>query len=95
MTAPLPTWNFIPYTVAWIVMVLAIDALIMRTIIKRAGTDVRHPALLVWILGPPLLGALSWTRFDILAAASAFAAILYAGSKRSVASVSPPASAPP
>ena len=86
VTAILPTWRYIPYLVAWIVMVLAIDALIMRAIIRRAGTDVRHPALLVWILGPPLLGALSWTRFDILAAASAFAAILLAGSRRSVAS---------
>ena len=86
LTAILPTWRYIPYVVAWIAMVLLIDALIMRAIIHRAGTDVRHPALLVWILGPPLLGALSWTRFDILAAASAFAAILYAGSRRSVAS---------
>ncbi len=86
VTAILPTWRYLPYLVAWIAMVLLIDALIMRSIVRRAGTDVRHPALLIWILGPPLLGALSWTRFDIFAAASAFAAILYAGSKRSVVS---------
>lgn len=83
VTAVLPTWRYLPYLVAWMAMVLAIDALIQRTLIARCGRDVRHPALLIWILGPALLGAESWTRFDMLAAAAAFSALIYAGTRRS------------
>ncbi len=83
VTAVLPTWRYLPYVVAWIGMLLVIDALIQRTIIARCGRDVRHPALLIWILGPALLGAESWTRFDMLAGAAAFAALIYAGTRRS------------
>ncbi len=86
VTALLPTWRYLPYLVAWMLMVLAIDALIMRALVRRTGDDLGHPALLLWVLGPALLGALSWTRFDMLAVAAAFAAILYAGSKRWTAS---------
>lgn len=81
LTAVLPTWNYIPYLAAWIVMVLLLDALIMRAIVTRVGADMRHPAILVWVLGPASLGALTWTRFDMLAAVAAFAAILYAGNR--------------
>ena len=85
-TALLPTLRYIPYLLAWVLMVLVVDALIMRGSIRRVGTDLRQPALVLWILGPPLLGALSWTRFDVFAAAAAFVAILFAGSSRWVAS---------
>ncbi len=86
VSAPLPTWGFIPYLVAWIAMLLAIDALILRMLLVRVGSGIRHPALLMWILGPPLLGALSWTRFDMLAALAAFVTVLYAGERKGVVS---------
>jgi hypothetical protein len=82
LTWPLPLLNLVPYALAWIAMVLVLDALITRALIARTGGRLAHPALQLWILGLPLLGALSWARFDLFPAAAALAAIVYAGSRR-------------
>jgi hypothetical protein len=82
LTWPLPELSLVPYTIAWIGMVLGLDALITRSLVRRTAGDLHHPALLMWILGLPLLGVLSWSRFDIFPAAAALAAVVYAGSRR-------------
>jgi len=86
LSAPFPTWNYVPYTLAWVAMVLLLDAVILRTLVRRLGSDLKQPALQLWILGLPILGGLSWARFDLLPATAALAAVLYAGSRREVSS---------
>jgi Glycosyltransferase family 87 len=80
----LPLWNLVPYMVAWIVMVLALDAFVMKVLLRRSPGGLQHPAIQLWVLGLPLLGVLSWSRFDIFPATAALAAVLYAGSRRHV-----------
>ncbi len=82
----LPLWNLVPYMVAWLVMVLAIDAFVMKVLLRRSPGGLQHPAIQLWVLGLPLLGVLSWSRFDIFPATAALAAVLYAGSRRHVSS---------
>jgi hypothetical protein len=82
LTWPLPELSLVPYTIAWVVMVLGLDALITRSLIRRSGGALSHPALQLWIVGLPLLGVLAWSRFDIFPAAAALAAVVYAGSQR-------------
>lgn len=86
LTWPLPTANFVPYTFAWLAMVLLLDAFVMRVLLKRSPGGLKHPAIQMWVLGLPLLGVLSWSRFDIFPATAALAAVLYAGSRRDVRS---------
>jgi glycosyl transferase family 87 len=83
---PLRELQVAPYWVIWILMLLAIDAWVMRAILVRVAEPTRHPAIQVWLWGPPLLGALCWVRFDLLPAAAALAALLVAGAGRSLAS---------
>jgi uncharacterized membrane protein len=83
---PLRELQVAPYWVIWVLMLLAVDAWVMRAILVRVAGPSRHPAIQVWLWGPPLLGALCWVRFDLLPAAAALAAVLAAGAGRSVAS---------
>jgi hypothetical protein len=80
----LPVWNLVPYMVAWVVMVLALDAFVMKVLLRRSPGGLQHPAIQLWVLGLPILGVLSWSRFDIFPATAALAAVLYAGSRREV-----------
>jgi hypothetical protein len=84
VTWPLPQLKLVPYAIAWVVMVLLIDAFVTRSLIRRTEGRLSHPALQLWILGLPLLGVLSWARFDLFPAAAALAAVVYAGSRREV-----------
>jgi hypothetical protein len=70
------------YGVIWVLLMLAVDALVLRLVLRRTGGTGRHPAAVVWIYGPPLLGSISWARYDVLPAAAAFCALLAAGSDR-------------
>lgn len=67
------------YGVTWVVFMLGVDAAVFRTLLKRTATDLKHPALVLWMWGLPLLGALSWARYDLLPSAAAAAALLAAG----------------
>jgi hypothetical protein len=86
LTTPLPELQFVPYTVVWVLMVLAIDAAVLRGLLRRAPEGLAHPAVRLWTLGVPLLGVLAWSRFDLFPAIAAMAAVLYAGSRRPEAS---------
>lgn len=67
------------YGVLWVAFMLVVDAAYMRALLRRTGRTMGHPARVVWIWGLPLLGALSWARYDMLPAAAAAAALLAAG----------------
>ena len=70
------------YGALWVALMLAADAAVMRLLVQasaHSGSRVGHPAVTVWTWALPLLGALSWARFDILPAAGATVAVLCAG----------------
>jgi hypothetical protein len=66
------------YGALWVAGMLAVDALVLRAVGRSTGTA-GHPAITLWLWGTPLLGALSWSRYDLLPAATAVAALLAAG----------------
>jgi hypothetical protein len=77
------------YAVLWVAMLLAIDAFVLRLVLRRTGggaEGAHHPATVLWIYGLPLLGSLSWARIDMIPAAIAFAAVLLAESSKPVRS---------
>jgi hypothetical protein len=76
---------FMAYGTGWVVFMLAMDAWVLRVLRRHAGAS-RHPALTLWLLAPPLLGALTWARYDLLPAGLALAAVLAAGSSSTRAS---------
>lgn len=80
----LPVLELVPYVIAWVVMVLALDAGVMKVLLRRSPGGMQHPAIQLWVLGLPILGVLSWSRFDIFPATAALAAVLYAGSRHEV-----------
>ena len=66
------------YGVSWVVVALVVDALVFRALVRRADGPTA-PAVTLWLWGLPLLGALSWARFDLFPAAAALVALLLAG----------------
>ncbi len=73
------------YTIAWVLMALAVDALVLRAIMRFTRNEGPGDAAVgtkLWLYGVPLLGALSWTRFDLLPAAAAFLCVFAAGRDR-------------
>ena len=70
------------YGALWVALMLAADAAVMRVLLHataRSGHGTGHPAVAAWTWGLPLLGALSWARYDILPAGAAAFAVLAAG----------------
>lgn len=70
------------YGALWVAVMLVADAAIMRVLLhakSSVGQRAGHPAVSVWIWALPLLGALSWARYDILPAGAAALAVLAAG----------------
>jgi hypothetical protein len=86
ITLPLPELRLVPYIVAWVAMVLLIDAAVFRLVLRRSSGGMSHPGVQLWAFALPLLGALSWSRFDIFPAAVAIVAVLLAGSRREAGS---------
>lgn len=70
------------YGATWVLSMLVVDGVAYRALLLRSGGDPRHPAARLWLWGLPLLGALSWARYDLLPAVAAGAALLAAGSGR-------------
>jgi hypothetical protein len=67
------------YGTLWVAGMLAVDGLVLRSLQRRTAPALRHPAITVWLWGLPVLGALSWARYDLLPAAAGAAAVLAAG----------------
>jgi hypothetical protein len=76
---PLPDAFYALYGVLWVGFMLLVDAAVARWLMVRAGRSVDHPALTLWLYGLPLLGALSWTRYDLLPAGASLMAVSTAG----------------
>jgi hypothetical protein len=70
------------YGALWVCFMLAIDASVMRLVLRREAAIDRGPASRLWLYGPALLGAVSWTRYDLLPAAAALLTIVGAGAGR-------------
>jgi hypothetical protein len=67
------------YGALWVIFMLAVDLALLQFLRRRVTGAPRHPALVVWLYGLPLLGALSWARYDLLPAAAALLALVGAG----------------
>ena len=70
------------YGAIWVCFMLAVDAAVLRFVLRREAGRPRPPATALWVYGPPLLGALSWSRYDLLPAAAAMLAVVAAGERR-------------
>ncbi|MCU1589576.1 MAG: hypothetical protein JWP11_832 [Frankiales bacterium] len=70
------------YGALWVGSMLVVDGAVMRFVLHREHGVVRPPATALWTYGPPLLGAVSWTRYDLLPAGAALLAIVAAGGGR-------------
>jgi hypothetical protein len=67
------------HTVSWVACALLLDAAVLAVVLRRvAERSLREPAVALWVFGPPLLGAVSWARFDLFPAIAGFAAVLTA-----------------
>ncbi|MDT7549218.1 MAG: hypothetical protein QOE84_1612 [Actinomycetota bacterium] len=66
------------YGALWVLLMLAVDALVLRWLLRLTHAEPGHPATRLWLWGLPLLGALTWARFDLLPAAAASVAMLAA-----------------
>jgi hypothetical protein len=71
------------YGLCWVAAMLLVDAWILGSLVRRTAAGARPPAVTVWVWGLPLLGALSWARYDLLPAATAAAALLASGAGES------------
>ena len=67
------------YGVIWVGGMLLVDAAVMRFLRRRDAAPGGSPAIALWVYGPPLLGATSWARYDLLPAAAALIALVAAG----------------
>ena len=67
------------YGALWVAFMLALDGAVLRSLLRLTGRAAHHPATSAWLWGLPVLGALSWARYDLLPAAAAAAAVLAAG----------------
>jgi hypothetical protein len=67
------------YGVLWVGWMLAVDASVWWFLLRRSGGSIRHPAMRIWLYGLPLLGALTWARYDLLPAATSLVAVVSAG----------------
>ncbi|MCU1595468.1 MAG: hypothetical protein JWO12_2860 [Frankiales bacterium] len=65
----------IVFGAVWVAFMLIVDAIVMRRLLASS-----EPAGRLWLSGLPLLGALSWARYDLLPAGAAVGAIIAAGS---------------
>jgi hypothetical protein len=66
------------YGAMWVLSMLAVDAVVLRWLLRWTHAEPGHPATRLWLWGLPLLGALTWARFDLLPAAAASVALLAA-----------------
>jgi hypothetical protein len=70
------------YGISWVAFMLAVDAGVLRFLLRRTSGGRTHPATTVWIWGLPALGALCWARYDLLPAAAAATAVVAAGAAK-------------
>jgi hypothetical protein len=76
---PLSDAFFGLYGSLWVVFMLLVDAAVAWWLMLRTDGGLRHPALVVWVFGLPLLGALTWTRYDLLPAATSLLGVAAGG----------------
>lgn len=67
------------YGAIWVALMLSADAAIFAFLRRRVGRQARELATTAWLYGLPLLGALTWTRYDLLPAATSLITVLAAG----------------
>jgi hypothetical protein len=69
------------YSIVWVTSLLALDAAVLRSLLRRTTRWPGHPAVTLWVWALPLLGAFAWARYDLLPAVAGGLAVLAAGTR--------------